>query len=243
MDEIPQVKESFTNRYKVFYPNVREILFKKGELYTNLGKFVAETNRENDSFLVPDDFDLRGVYIYQQFANPNKAYRIYKEFAEYNFHGYDDDKLIHNLQNVQANIKLTEFPYGVVTLEGMIIGQEIPYYPQYQTLYKYIVNEPDKRKIILIYKKIIMLLKELYDNKVIYTDIHAKNFMVKNDDVKLIDFENSQIRFGKNEYYVTNMFDSLIGMINLYIGIDYDIRKIYNFDDILEKVDTLKRIV
>ena len=104
MEKIPQVKNGFTNKYGVFYPNVKEIMFKRTELYNNLGTFVAETNREANSFFVPDDFDLRGVYIYQQLDNPNKAYRIYKEFAEYKFNGYDDDKLIHNLQNKQQNL-------------------------------------------------------------------------------------------------------------------------------------------
>lgn len=244
---MPQIKEGFRNRYKFFYPNVREISFEKGELCNNLGKLVAETKREQDSFFLPDDFDLSGVYIYQQLDNPDKAYRIYKEFAEYKFNGYNDDKLIENLQQKQTNIKLTEFPSGVVTLDGMIIGQEIPYYDGYKNLYDTLTHISDKRTILMIYKKIIKILKELYDNGIIYTDVHAKNFMVNNDNVvKLIDFEYSQVRFEMNDSFKMQLMDNLrnmINIVNLYSGIDYVLERIIKFEDFSTEIDVMKRRV
>lgn len=245
MKSIPNIKNEFTNRYGKVFHNINEIAYKKGELYNNLGKLVAETKREQDSFLVPDDFDLRGVYIYQQLDNPDKAYRIYKEFAEYKFNGYNDDKLIENLQQKQTNIKLTEFPSGVVTLDGMIIGQEIPYYDGYKNLYDALTNINDKRTILMIYKKIIKILKELYDNGIIYTDVHAKNFMVNNDNVvKLIDFEYSQVKFEMNDSFKMQLMDNLrnmINILNLHSGIDYVLERIMKFEDFSTEIDVMKR--
>lgn len=57
-------------------------------------------------------------------------------------------------------------------------------------------NMKDKRVLLEIYQKIVMILQELKENGVLYTDVHPKNFMVNSEyDVKLIDFEYSLVKF------------------------------------------------
>lgn len=246
MEDIPKITKGFTNIKGQYFPNVREISFEKGQLCSNLGKLVAQTTKEKDDFFVPDDFDLMGVYIYQSKNNPKIAYRIYKEFAEYKFNGYNDDILIENLQKKQSKLPYIDFPTGVVTVDGRIIGQEITYYENYQTLFNFMKNENIQNKITIIYEKIIFLLKELYNKGIIYTDNHAKNFLVdSNLSIKLIDFEYSQVKFEDiNKMYMNQSINNLRNMINLinqFIEIDYQMKNIENFDDALEQVDIIRK--
>ena len=50
--------------------------------------------------------NLKDLIIYQSKNNPKIAYRIYKEFAEYKFNGYNDDILIENLQKIIYLMKI-----------------------------------------------------------------------------------------------------------------------------------------
>ncbi len=231
--------DTFTNIKNEKY-NIKEMAFAKNDLYGNLGEFVCQTNRDNDCFFSPDDFDTEGVYIYKR--NAQLALRVYKAFAEYKFNGNLDDRLISKLQQKQSNVKLTDFPTGVVTVDHRIIGQIIPYYNDYLTLndsiYKHMVNE---KNILTIYKKIIEILKELEKNNIIYTDNHAKNYMINNNlDVKLIDFEYSQIGIDDNSGYYNNLalmtLKNMINRLNSFLNIDFHIKQEMNLDNIFNEV-------
>lgn len=244
-----EIKKGFTNINGIYYPEVRKIAYSKEDLYGNLGILVNQSSKEANDFYDPNDIDrLDGVYIYQTYHNPNVAYRIYREFADYKFNGYQDDRLINALQEKQDKIKLTEFPSGVVTVNGYIIGQEIPYYPNYQTLLEFIKNNPNKEKLLKIYKRIIMIQKELYDNGIIYTDVYGKNYMVNKDlDIKLIDFEaNRTIINDMNKYYINASFNSLKNMINTLnelMKIDYYFKETLDYDNALEQIDIMKKVL
>lgn len=105
------LNDNFTNIKGKYFEGVKELAFTKENLYGNIDKFVNE------------DYNLlNGVYIYKDFNNKNIGYKIYKEFMAYKFNGYRDDELIYNLIQRSKNIKLTEMPIGVVTIDGKIIG-------------------------------------------------------------------------------------------------------------------------
>ncbi len=215
MNNVPKRYNTYTNTKNITFDKVSELAFKKDELMNNLGHFVNETNREK-SFFFDDEFTLNnGVYIYQDYNNPNIAYRIYKQFADYGFNGNKDDYLIQELQSRKDNIKLTDLPFGVVTLEGNIIGQQIPYYPNHMTLYECFknskVNNPYE-----IYLSMLDILKELFDNNIIYFDNHAKNFLINDNQIKLIDFDFDYILFNNsNMRCLKKMLDNYIYTINL----------------------------
>lgn len=232
------IKNGFTNIYGMKFDNIRDIHFdKKSDLMNNLGTFVAETD---NSF--SDDSANNGVYIYQTYYDKNTALRIYKEFADYGFNGNRDDRLISELQRRQKDIKLTRFPTGVVTVENRIIGQEIPYYQNYITLSH--VNTKIKKEPTYFYLKILEILKEMYDNGIVYSDTHGKNFMVDitNLSVKLIDFDYTYMAFDSNCKYlyknmINNLKDMLIKLNKLYeIEFSNDFKTTQTLEEINECV-------
>lgn len=237
---IPEIRRTFTNNQGIYYGNVREIAYKKGQLFGNLGEFVGETKHQQTIFFDESDNLTEGVYIYRTKLNPNVAYRIYKSFADYGFNGYQDDKLIQTLQERQPHIQTTEFPTGVVTLEGNIIGQEIPYYGNSQTLAEK-VELVSNKQIITYYIEILRILRELLENGIIYSDIHSKNFMIdiEREVVRLIDFDKQFISFDENRTLYNNMINNLktmINKINNYRQIGFALNKESRLNDIEETI-------
>ena len=243
----PVITTGFTNKNGEYLDRVREIAFQKDNLLYNLGKFITETKHESNYFF-KEDFIATGVgvYIYQSIDNPNIAYRIYKEFSDYGFNGYSDDKLIQLLQEKQEKIKLTEFPTGVVTLGGNIIGQEIPYYEKYITIFNYFqtyyVDNPFK-----VYIAMLEILKEMYDEQILYLDVHPKNFMISKDNfnVKMIDFDENYIKFEQLKVYRETLFSNIKNMIDCLNKIcqfdDLVFLQTDNFDDCLYQVKQMKK--
>jgi len=243
----PIVRTGYQNKEGKYFDKVREISFEKENLINNLGKFVAETNHE-DNYFFKDDLITHGVYIYQSLTNPNIAYRIYKEFSDYGFNGYSDDKMIQFLQEKQEKIKLTQFPTGIVTLNGNIIGQEIPYYANYMTLFdylkKYFIKDP-----FSIYMILIEIIKEMYEEEILYLDVHPKNFMInKSDlDIKMIDFDDSYVKFQTHEFYKEQLFSNIKNMIdclNKLCGLDDLVfLQTDNFDDCSYQIKQMQKII
>lgn len=239
--------ENYVSETKKMFKYVKELAFTKDNIFGNLGKFIDETKYESNDFF--SSSDERGVYIYQDFHDSKIAYRIYKEFADYNFNGYNDDKLIENLQKRQSNIHLTKVPYGVVTLDGKIIGQIIYFYENYITLYQFSTKKSKEINYIKLYIRILKILKELYENGVLYLDIHAKNFMInENNRINLIDFEDGNIIF--DDFSKTNIqrfftsFNNMIMILNKNLGIEelfenYIITS--NFDDTFYQLEKLSK--
>lgn len=247
----PQINESFTNRYGVKLDKVREIAYKSGELFGNLGKPVVETKASSSCYLEDTKNSTNGVIIYQTFTDPNVAYRIYRAYADYGFNGYFDDRLIYLLQKKQPNIKCSKFPTGVVTLDGNIIGQEIPFFPNHITILelfeKYKNIDPTK-----IYYAILEVLNELEHNGILYLDIHAKNFLIDptntNINIELIDYDYSQILFDPNiksgRYSMFENYNYMINRLNKLSGIDELVGKmdsVQNFDEAYKQLDIMKR--
>lgn len=248
-NKIPKISNTFTNIKGEIFTNVREIAYKTGELCGNLGKFITET-QYGPSLFFEDDLEM-GVYIYQTYTNPNVAYRIYKTFAEYKFNGYDDDILIQKLIERSKDISLTNFPTGVVTLEGRIIGQEVPFYPNSKVIPAIDINKLTDNNPVIIYKKILNALKELSDNGIAYLDIHDKNFMVdisSNSKVNIIDFdlnymkfdEESKLRIQEQLYNYRRMIDALNKRFNI-IDITGTTEPIYTFDEAYELLDDMNK--
>lgn len=240
-----EIKKGFVNRDGIAYPKVREIAFTKDNYFGNLGTLVNETKKEPDLFFGTDsmDFDDRGVYIYKSDYDERKALRIYKSFTEYKFNGDKDDELVSRLQKLQRRIKLTEFPAGIVTLDGNIIGQEIPYYEEYNPFIE-VKDNIRLVEILNIYKKCLLIIKELNDKGIQYLDIHAKNFLINSDlDVKLIDFENDLVKFNDKESTIITLdrFYEMINYINKGIKELEPIKKEQSFDEALLSIDRLQK--
>lgn len=247
---VPKVCEGFTNRRGIYYDMVRETAYGRGELMGNLGTFVAETEHGNDMFFDGSHNLTSGVYIYQSYFDPLVAYRIYKSFADYGFNGYNDDQLIQTLRERQENINFSKFPMGVVTLEGSIIGQEIPYFPDKVTLYKFFIEHKDISPF-KIYRAILDVLNEMYNNGIIYLDNHPKNFLVDPTNpvsVDVIDFECSYVKFDDDSISLKRrLFDNykeMVDYLNVICGIDLlvgRIEPISAFDDAYKQLRIMEK--
>lgn len=213
----PIINSEFINNKGQKFNLVREIAYVKGGLMHNLGKFVAETNREKCDFFCPSGASSNdGVYIYQTYHNPNIGYRIYQEFADYNFNGYYDEVMIQSLQKRQKYVNQSKFPTGVVTLDKKIIGQEIPYYPNTITLFDLFCKEKIDNPLIY-YRQVLSILKEMQECGIYYLDNHAKNFVVnKNKKIQVIDFDPHYIRFDtlERKKHIFENYEKMVNILN-----------------------------
>jgi hypothetical protein len=186
-----EILNSYTNSMGKEFP-IRNIHFSD---VINLNSLLAQSNCSSDIYFMSNCVTERGVWIYASPIDSTRAFRIYKDFQDNNVGHFYDLKLISELKLRQPNVKLTEFPTGIITDQSKIIGQEIPFYRGYITLEKFISNGHMFKHDM--YLKILKIIRELLANQIIYTDIHKNNFLIDviTDDIKLIDFDDSYICF------------------------------------------------
>ena len=94
------------------------------------------------------------------------------------------------------------------------------------------------------YLKIINNLQELYDNGILYLDIHNKNFMILNSgDVKIIDFEHMELSIDYiDKTYVERMINNLRMMFirtNQLSGIEDSLGKVPRFENLHQASDVV----
>ena len=229
----------YINSKGEYFENIRNIKF-KDERPLLFGNFYTQNKKQGSSLTFSDMDDCDGVYIYKSYYDEKTALRIYKDFLIYKYIHHDDEEIVSKLQKRQKNIKLTQFPTGVVTLENVIIGQEIPLYENHQDIIDCFKDKVLIKKPTHYYTEILKILRELYNNGIVYSDVHGRNFLVSNIDntIKLIDFEKYRISFDDdNKYYYPTMINNLKSMF-------YDLNAFYNieFSDDFKKAKTLEEI-
>lgn len=240
-----EIRDKFITKNGIVYSNLREIAFTKDNIFGNLGTLVNETNREVfDGFgKTSNTISQDGVYIYKSKYDKDRALRVYKCFLDPNFNGFNDEKLISKLQKIQNKIELTSFPVGIVTLNGNVIGQEIPYYEQHNQLYE-IKDQVTLKELLMLYRQCLIIIEELRKKGIYYIDVHAKNFLVDNNlDVKLIDFEPCLVKFNdKTQLYrsLTNFYN-MINLVNKRINIDVLYEKPSTIDEAFHNLDKLEK--
>ena len=126
-----EIKKGYIDERGTIY-NVRNINY--GNLESARCSFGTFINESRNNKLGYSDDEYHGIYLYKSNYDENKALRIYKDFMHYKYVGYTDERIVSELQKRQKFVHLTEFPTGIVTIENSVIGQEIPYYEQYETI-------------------------------------------------------------------------------------------------------------
>jgi len=213
------IKNGFTNYRGEVYDNIKNYSYQENEPIYNFGKLVDGTEYKDNIFLSTSYNLNNGVDIYKSEFDENVALRIFRDTMgcckNYKYVFHDDDKLVSKLQGIQKNVKLTDFPIGIVSIDKWVIGQIIPYYNGYDTLAKSVIKA-DENTIIQYYSNILTILKELYSNGIIYVDVRARNFMINkiNSLVKLIDFESGYLSFDNSKSRYIDMMENLRVMIN-----------------------------
>lgn len=232
-----KINENYIDRKGVLHPGVLEKAFDEND-QLNFEIFVNETGEKSNNFL-----SSNGVYIYQDYNDSSVAYRIYDKYEDYNFNGYNDVKIIEEFNKRKDKIKLTKFPYGVVTSKGYIIGQVIPYFVNSITLMDYI----DRNKninIFKIYRKIIEILKELLNNDITYVDVHSKNFLIDRDcKINLIDFEDIFLDFSNISSKYESMIRNLVHMISMCNVSIYGDTNIDNYSQLRDLKDVEDKVI
>lgn len=252
-NQIVEILPQF-NEYSGRTFNVKNIVYPNhAELYS-FGKFIQSSHNDTSAAWSNDE---QGVNIYQDRQNPQIGYRIYKGLMlfleDFQFiGGLSDPKMIEELIIRQPNIKLTQFPTGIVSINKYPIGQEIPFYDNYQTLKEFSrsIANTDGKEVMLTtaYKNILLSLKELMENEIYYSDIHASNFLVNcnnsNIDTKIIDFDPVFVSFGEFSDYRKKTYQSKLNYMfnenNRYAQIDYKIET-FNQDNPIE--DAIEKVL
>ncbi len=238
-----QIERGFQNNYGQNFPNIVNVGFSSlNELRLFLGKFITETKKENNNFATAKG-DYDGIFLYQMpsIHDEDYAYRIYRDFEKYKYRRHYDDKLISFLQSKQHLVKNVDFPVGVVTVENEVIGQIIYLYKNSQTIFSYLNSIKGNNKFEKVYYdlllKVLNILKLLYENDIFYVDIHPNNFLIVDESIKIIDFENHSIDNSndKEKYFMHNLC-YIIKLINRYFGIDCDIKREDSFEVVYQKV-------
>lgn len=123
-------------------------------------------------------------------------------------------QMIENLKIYQNNIKLTDFPIGIVKENNIVVGQIIKFYENAPTLTEFLKNHPELDPITY-YLKVLDVLEELTKYNICYEDVHGGNFLVVDDNIKLIDFSDHRVKINEtyNELYY-NMFQNFNVMVN-----------------------------
>lgn len=154
-------------------------------------------------------------------------------------------KLVEKLVEIQPKINSIELPIGYVKNEKNVVGQIIPYYANSKSLkniafdrdlynlQKYICLDDDiLHNLFMIYLDILDKLEELYDNGVLYLDVHGGNFVIENNEIKVIDFDKKFIDFSLIRYNVSVLFLNyfvMINNINRMFGINIKIEFPFNY--------------
>jgi len=96
-------------------------------------------------------------------------------------------------------------PKKIVIYKNKINGYLMNYYKEYKQITQYILNKNitlEERKNIS--KKICMLIKELENIDILYTDIHSDNILIKDNDIKLIDMDSVLMPWNNKDIEIRN---------------------------------------
>lgn len=179
---------------------VKEINFRTGMPY----------EQKKDFYFLPSSSDYLLKINKNVFRNDSKNY-----------------KLVRKLVELQPKINNIDLPIGYVKYENNVVGQIIRYYDNAESL-KYIsftrdlynlqkhicLDDDILRNLFMVYLDILEKLEVLYDNGILYLDVHGGNFVMKDNEVKIIDFDKNYVDFSMIRYNVSVLFLNYFRMIN-----------------------------
>ena len=170
---------------------------------------------------------------------------------------FNDPNQIEKLVSIQNKVKLTKFPTGIVTLDGvdyqntgMCIGIIIPYLKRHKMLEN--LRKDNLPRVIKILKHLLLIVRELEENKIFQQDLYhldgkggtCYNIMYKGSTPQLIDMSGKYVIIDGNKTDRISMYDELGQVI-----IDFlDFNKIvppYNrwyTDDYGKNVELVKKL-
>ena len=120
--------------------------------------------------------------------------------------------LLRKLVNKQKELPEIGFPIGYYSCHGKMNGTIIPYYPESLSIRKFIYlydfenlkeyynhDSDDIDNLIRLLLEILEIVRKMKDKQVYYTDINTGNFVIHNNEVKVIDFDPGYVLFENND--------------------------------------------
>lgn len=137
---------------------------------------------------------------------------------------------------LKDKIILTNLPIGYFQEKELLKGTIVPYYRDSISLYQitkdknlnelinYYYHDDNKlHNLYLLFNDILDILEELQNNGISYFDSNPGNFILKDNQVKLIDFDPKYLKYGitnENIKETLSRFDDLLFHTHLNLRLD-----------------------
>lgn len=144
--------------------------------------------------------------------------------------------LVYKLLEKQKDCPNIDFPIGITLNDLDVVGQIIKYYrnaksiknicicEDLSSLQKYIIRDEDTlHNLFMVYLEILDILEEMFESDISYFDVNGGNFVIYNNQVKIIDFEPEYISFQKekyNEHIIIHNYLETLGQLIRALGIN-----------------------
>lgn len=187
------------------------------------------------------DYIIKDTRFAPLFFNKTRIKKMLKDFY------------LHN------NLKSIDLPLAYFKENNKLTGIVVPYY-NHSVSIKKIINTEDVKELKKIYNhsksdyyniivlclEILDIIKTMYDEEMIYLDIHPGNFLLYNNQVKLVDFEPGYVFFtNKKEKYYDKIINGYLYLINLIFRKfkldNFEIYKGDSFDKVKEDIMKLEK--
>ena len=229
-----------------------------------------ELREDSDGILYIDDIlehNVHTKFLYQpnsfkyQFFNiPSTNEYILKY---YKFNTLDSDlmafkKMLMEINKRRERLQEIDFPIGYFIEENEFKGLIIYFYSNALSLrdlslnydFNYLSNyyfhtDNPHQNLLMLYLDILTLLEKMMDEKIYYLDVHSGNFVLYNNNVKVIDFEPTQLMFDNiNNVSYQRIIDDFIRMVNYTnhkLGLEVNLDNEFNIKGLRNAVKKLER--
>ena len=158
------------------------------------------------------------------------------KYSQKKLKDYDIYKMLTIFSKLKEKITSTDLPIAHYQEDNILKGIVVPYYNDSVSLYqitstknlneltKYYHHDDDKlHNLYLLLNDALNILEELQNNNICYIDSNPGNFILKDNQVKLIDFEPNYLKYGltnENIKILLERYDDLICNSHLYFQLD-----------------------
>ena len=218
-------------------------------------------NIDNEGLLYYDESDKGKEILFKNDAKkriPNDVSKFYQLLQnsdliiKYSINNLDNEKVRYMLRRfleLKNKVQLTDLPTSYYVEDGIMHGTVIHYYQdapsldsifrthQLGELKKYYMHDDDNiHNLFMLLSDIISIIEELKDNEILYIDSNPGNFVLFNNQAKLIDFDPSynRIRYGNDKHDIREVLkgiEELVFLANKRFGLyDLYVSRIKSFD-------------
>ncbi len=228
---------------------------KDGLLYTDDKNLIKD-----NMFLDKREIDLDQKYFTHGYFRLNSTldYIIKYSYTELTKNQSDEFKMmLYELVSKQKDVLKTDFPIGYFRERKKVNGLIIKYYPNgisLDNLLKehdinliknyYYLDDDMVHNVFLMLENLIDNICEMFYNGVYYTDINLGNFILTDNEIKVIDFEPANVKFDNRDLrlrYILQYLSSLIFKVLKEYELDSSFRdKTLSFEETKKMVKKLE---